>query len=82
MNTALSLPAELLERAEETAVSMGIPRNQLIEVALEEFIENHNGNRITEKLNEVYDKTDQTEFDRFLSVSLESLRSVTKNDAW
>jgi len=40
------------------------------------------GEMITKKLNEVYEKIDQNEFARDMDVGLESLRNLTKNDAW
>jgi hypothetical protein len=42
----------------------------------------HNGEMITKKLNEVYEKINQDEFARDLNVGLESLRDLTKNDTW
>ncbi|GHV94694.1 transcriptional regulator [Spirochaetia bacterium] len=82
MKTAVSLPDSLYERAEETASYMGIKRSQLFSLALEEFIIRHNGKMITEKINEVYTKIDQTEFEPYLDMVLESTRNVTKNDTW
>jgi ParB-like chromosome segregation protein Spo0J len=82
MKTAISLPDVLFEKAEQTASYMGIPRSQLFALALEEFISRHNGNMITEKINEVYEKIDQTEFEPSLTAGLESLRNITKNDTW
>jgi metal-responsive CopG/Arc/MetJ family transcriptional regulator len=82
MKTAISLSDTLYEKAEQTASYMGIPRSQLFAMALEEFISNHNGKMITEKINEVYEKIDQAEFEPYLNVGLESLRDITKNDTW
>ncbi|MDR0878776.1 MAG: ChpI protein [Treponema sp.] len=82
MKTAILLSDTLYEKAEETASYMGIKRNQLVVIALEEFISRHNGNMITEKINEVYGKIDQKEFEPYLNASLESLRNLTKNDTW
>jgi metal-responsive CopG/Arc/MetJ family transcriptional regulator len=82
MKTAVSLPDLLYERAEETASYMGIPRSKLFALALEEYIERHNGKMIIEKINEVYGKIDQSEFDHYLDVGLESTRNLTKNDTW
>jgi metal-responsive CopG/Arc/MetJ family transcriptional regulator len=82
MKTAISLPDRLYEKAEETASYMGIPRSQLFAMALEEFISNHNGKMITEKINEVYKNIDQAEFEPYLNVVLEPLRNLTKNDTW
>ena len=82
MKTAISLPDLLFEKAEETASYLGIPRSKLFALALEEFIERHNGKMITEKINAVYEKIDQSEFDQYLNVGLESTRNLTKNDTW
>ena len=82
MKTAISISNSLFEKAEKTAHYMGIPRSRLYVIALEEYIARHNGEMITQKLNEVYSKIDQSEFDRDLEIGLESLRNLTKNDTW
>ncbi|MDR1948045.1 MAG: ChpI protein [Spirochaetaceae bacterium] len=82
MKTAISLSNILYEKAEETASYMGIPRSKLFAIALEEFIARHNGNMITEKINEVYEKIDKSEFEPHLNVVLESQRNAAKNDTW
>ena len=82
MKTAISISDDLFEKAEETARYMGIPRSKLYVIALEEYISRNNGEMITKKLNEVYDKIDQSEFNKDLAVGLESLRNLTKNDTW
>jgi metal-responsive CopG/Arc/MetJ family transcriptional regulator len=82
MKTAVSLPDTLYEKAEQTASYMGIPRSQLFARALEEFISKHNGEMITEQINKVYEQIDQSAFEPYLTVGLEPLRHITKNDAW
>ena len=82
MKTAISLSNSLYEKAEETALYLGIPRSKLFAMALEEYILKHNGKMITEKINEVYDKIDTEEFEPYLSIGLESTRNLTKNDTW
>ena len=82
MKTAISLSNTIFEKAEKTAQYMGIPRSRLYVIALEEYIAKHNGEMITQKLNEVYSKIDQSEFDRDLEIGLESLRDLTKNNTW
>jgi metal-responsive CopG/Arc/MetJ family transcriptional regulator len=82
MKTAISLSDELFEKAEKTARYMGMPRSRLFVVALEDYISKHNGEMITNKLNEVYEKINQDEFTRDLDVGLESLRNLIKNDTW
>ncbi|GHU66065.1 hypothetical protein FACS189447_06200 [Spirochaetia bacterium] len=82
MKTAISLSDVLFEKAEETASYMGIKRSRLFALALEEFIIRHNGNMITEKINEVYEKIDQAESEPHLNVILDSQRDALKNDTW
>ncbi len=82
MKTAISLSDSLFYVAEQTASYMGIPRSKLFSLALEEYIARHNGELITQKLNEVYEKINLDEFAGNRNAGLESLRSLTKNDSW
>ena len=82
MKTAISLSDALFQKAEQIARYIGISRSKLFVRALEEYITKYNGEMITQKLNEVYDKIDHDEFSRDLDVGLESLRELTKNDTW
>ena len=82
MKTAISLSDSLFEIAEQTAQYMGINRSRLFALALEDYVARHNGDMITEKLNEVYGKINQGEFAGDLDAGLESLRNLTKDDAW
>ena len=82
MKTAISLSENLYEKVKQTARYMGIPRSRLYVLALEEYIAKNNGEMITKKLNEVYDKINQDEFSQDLTVGLEELRNFTKNDTW
>jgi metal-responsive CopG/Arc/MetJ family transcriptional regulator len=82
MKTAISLPDRLYEEAEKTAQYMGLPRSQLFAKALEEFIEHHNRQRITEKLNEIYAERSTNEFANISNSGLESIRELTQNDSW
>jgi len=61
---------------------MGISRSKLFVNALEEYIVRHNGEMITQKLNEVYEKINPDEFTQDLDIGIESLRELTKNDTW
>ncbi|MDR2897363.1 MAG: ChpI protein [Spirochaetaceae bacterium] len=82
MKTAISISDALFEKAEQAAHYMGIARSRLFTLALEEYISRHNGEMITQKLNEVYAKINQDEFASNLDVGLESLRKLTKDDTW
>ena len=80
MKTAVSLPERLYKDAEKAAKSMGIPRSQLFAKALEEYISHHKRDKVTEKLNEIYKKSNIES--NIEETGLESIRDLTKNDAW
>jgi metal-responsive CopG/Arc/MetJ family transcriptional regulator len=65
METAITLSDTLFEKAEQTAHYMGIPRSKLFAIAVEDYINRYNGEMITQKLNEVYEKN--TFFDLFFN---------------
>jgi metal-responsive CopG/Arc/MetJ family transcriptional regulator len=82
MKTAISLPDTLYEDAERTAKSMGIPRSQLFARALEEFINHHKKESITEIYDQIYSKISSTDVSRIESLNISNLRELTKNDTW
>ncbi|MCG6142691.1 ChpI protein [Leptospira bourretii] len=82
MKTAISIPDDLFVSAENTAKKLGIPRSQLFAKALEEFIQNHSKEKITEKLNEVYAKNLYDSDKQISNISVSTLRKSLKNDAW
>jgi len=82
MKTAISLPDALYIDAEKTAKSMAIPRSQLFAIALEEFINHHKRERITEQLDEVYKNTESMNASSIESTNLLALRDLTQNDTW
>ncbi len=82
MKTAISLPDALYVDAEKTAKSMGIPRSQLFAIALQEFINHHKRERITEQLNEVYKNSEPESPSLMKEVNIMSMRELTQNDTW
>ena len=80
MKTAISIPDSLFNEAEITAKQLGLARSQLYVTAIKEFIEHHNKNNITKKLNSFYSKFDNN--DESIDFGLDSLREATKNDTW
>ena len=54
VKTALSIPESTYVQAEETAKRLGMNRSSLYAAAVTEFLERHQDNSITERLNEVY----------------------------
>ena len=82
MKIAISLPSALCEKAAKTASYMGITQSKLFTLALEEFLQNNNGQMITEKINAVYEKIKQKETDPYLEIVLEPTRTSTENETW
>ncbi|MCL2094448.1 MAG: hypothetical protein FWH12_09700 [Treponema sp.] len=82
MKAAIPLSDSLYGKAEKTAQFLGISCNKLIGNALEESILRHNGDIVTQKINEVYDKVNPNEFYVGLDKGVESLSNLTKNDTW
>ena len=80
MKTAISIPDNLFNEAEITARQLGLARSQLYVRAIQEFIEHHNRDAITEKLNALYSRESADEY--VSSVGVESLREATRNDSW
>jgi predicted transcriptional regulator len=54
MKTAVSLPDELFNAADQLASRLGLTRSRLFSTAVAEFIARHKTSRITERLNAVY----------------------------
>ena len=80
MKTAISIPDKLFTDAEITAKQLGLARSQLYVKAIKEFIEHHNKDKITEKLNSLYSSI-KTE-NEIIDLGIDSLREATKNDSW
>lgn len=82
MKTAVSIPDELFQTAEKIAKRLGIPRSQLFARALEEFVQVHNKDNVTDKLNEIYSSEENNKEFIIKSHSVEVLRRSLKNDTW
>ena len=80
MKTAISIPDNLFHDAEITAKQLGLARSQLYVKAIKEFIDHHNKDTITEKLDSIY--TAEPCSDEISDIGVELLREATKNDSW
>jgi predicted transcriptional regulator len=54
MKAAVSIPDPVFEAADKLAQRMGVSRSRLYSVAIERFVQDHDDEAITAKLNEVY----------------------------
>lgn len=56
MKTAISVPDDVFESADELAEQLGVSRSELYSTAVAEYLAKHKAEDITAKLNEVYSK--------------------------
>lgn len=60
MKTAISIPDRVFDAAERVAKRLGISRSELYARAVERFVHEHRGDRVTEALDRVYGGLDST----------------------
>ena len=58
MKTAVSIPDRVFRKAERAAKRLGYSRSRLYARAIEEFVEAHSGNEITEAYDRICAKVD------------------------
>ena len=54
MKAAVSIPDPVFKAADELAERMGVSRSRLYSVALQRFVQDHEEEAITAKVNEIY----------------------------
>jgi len=54
MKTAISIPDDVFESADELAKELGVSRSELYATAVAEFLAKHRSEDLTARLNEVY----------------------------
>ena len=72
MKTAISIPDPIFEAAEQAAKRLSMTRSQLYTKAIQQFLEAHKDEKITEKLDEVYAEEDSS-----LDPVIEQLQSLS-----
>lgn len=60
MKTAISIPDHLFEAAEQFAKRMGLSRSELYAVAVQEYLQAHKREQITQQLDAVYADADSS----------------------
>jgi predicted transcriptional regulator len=74
MKTAISLPDSIYSAAEKLAAHLGMTRSALYTKAIKRFLLDHRNDRITEKLNEIYEKETsrlESDFETMQLISME-----------
>ena len=56
VKTAISIPDDLFQSAEDLAKQLGIPRSQLYAIALKEYVKHCRTEEVTRRLDELYAK--------------------------
>ncbi|MEA2693859.1 MAG: hypothetical protein QOJ16_3246 [Acidobacteriota bacterium] len=56
MKTAISVPDPVFEAGERLAQRLGVSRSHLYSIALRAYLERHDDDEVTRRLNEVYDR--------------------------
>ena len=58
MKTAISIPDDVFQSADDLARRLGISRSELYVRALKTYLEGHREDRVTQRLDEVYSEVD------------------------
>jgi metal-responsive CopG/Arc/MetJ family transcriptional regulator len=58
MNTAVLIPDDLFQRAEQAASQLQISRSDLYSKAIAEFLDRQDGDALTKRLNQIYTQED------------------------
>ncbi len=66
MKTAISVPDDLFDAAEQAAARLGVSRSALYQQALALFLERHGDTLVTDALNQVYGAQGQLPMDPLL----------------
>lgn len=79
MKTAISIPDTIYESADKLARQLGTSRSELYTKAVSGYLEKHQNEKVTEKLNEIYD-IESSKLDPVLA----NLQTQTwiKNNPW
>lgn len=77
MKTAVTIPDDMFQEAEELAAALDLSLEEFYIAAVTEFISEHRDQRITERLNRVYEKNDSS-----LDDVIKKMQAVSLPDEW
>ena len=76
MKTAISIPDDDFQAAEKLASRLGMTRSELYQRAISDLVEKHSQQKVTEKLNEVYEsESDLSIEDNLMQLQMKSISS-------
>jgi metal-responsive CopG/Arc/MetJ family transcriptional regulator len=73
MKTAISIPDPLFEAAEKFAQHKGLSRSQLYAIALQEYLQSHQPDQITQQLDAIYADEDSSIDPLFVSLQAHTI---------
>ncbi len=79
MKTAISIPDSLYNAAEQLASRLGESRSELYSKAVDSYVKQHHNVKVTEKLNDIYEKN-LSNFD--LDILTMQKRTWLKQNPW
>ncbi len=60
MKTAISIPDQVFNAAEQIAEQLGVSRSELYVRAIRQYLDQYRRDSVTEKLNEIYEQEDSS----------------------
>ncbi|MGD8540509.1 MAG: hypothetical protein PVI66_17485 [Candidatus Aminicenantes bacterium] len=73
MKTAISIPDSIFRAAEKLAHRLGISRSELYANAVAEYIQEHRNEKVTKKLDEIYEKESSSLDSTLMSIQSDSI---------
>ncbi len=73
MKTAISIPDPLFAAAEKFAKNQGLSRSQLYAIALQEYLQSHQPDQITQQLDAIYADEDSSIDPLFVSLQAHTI---------
>ena len=80
MKTAISIRDDIFEAAERTAKALSLSRSELYARAVAEFVAGYYGDRVTERLDEVYESESSSALDE--GIEALQFHSLSVEDKW
>jgi metal-responsive CopG/Arc/MetJ family transcriptional regulator len=82
VKTAISLQQSLFDRVDALARELTISRSRLFTMAVEEFIQRHENQKLLEALNAAYDDSPDSEEQVLLHEMRSKQRQIVQEDQW